>query len=61
MNTMFGIDAGALVVASIDEEEVWVSQFVGEEEQYAFQRPRAFVNDISVEKVLVVGRGATYK
>jgi hypothetical protein len=29
---MFGIDTGALVVASVDEEEVWVSQFVGEEE-----------------------------
>jgi hypothetical protein len=28
---MFGIDAGALVVASVDEEEVWVSQFVGKE------------------------------
>jgi len=45
------------VIASIDEEEVRISKFVGEEEQNAFQGTWTFVHNVAVEKVQIVGRG----
>lgn len=53
--TVLDVDAGALVVAAIDEEEVRVGELVSEQQQDAFQRPGALVHDVAVEKVEVCG------
>ena len=47
------------MVPAIDEEVLWIDQLVGEEEENAFDRPRSFVDDVTVEEVQVRGRRST--
>ena len=49
------------MVPSIDEKVLRVDQFVGEEEEDTFDRPRPFVDDVTVKKVHVRGGRSAYK